>query len=91
MASPPLGWSSDAIFRPKPHGAIAVSRPLAKQGVRIVTVDPRKTRSSAVLADEHIFIQPSTDTAALIAMALHARAGWFPHIRRIGMNTRNFS
>ena len=40
-----------------------------KQGVRIVCVDPRTTRTSAVLADEHIFIQPSTDTAALIAMA----------------------
>ena len=40
-----------------------------KQGVRIVSIDPRRTRSSAVLADEHVFIQPSTDAAALIAMA----------------------
>ena len=40
-----------------------------KQGVRIVCVDPRLTRSSRDLADEHVFIRPSTDAAALIAMA----------------------
>jgi len=39
------------------------------KGVRIVCVDPRRTRSSSALADEHIFIRPSTDAAALIAMA----------------------
>ena len=37
--------------------------------MRIVCVDPRRTRSSAELADEHVFIRPSTDAAALIAMA----------------------
>src|SRR5437899_11862598 len=42
----------------------------AKQnGTRIICVDPRRTRSSVALADEHIFIKPSTDAAALIAMA----------------------
>ncbi len=42
----------------------------AKQnGTRIICVDPRRTRSSVALADEHIFIRPSTDAAALIAMA----------------------
>jgi anaerobic selenocysteine-containing dehydrogenase len=40
-----------------------------KQGVRIVCVDPRVSRASANLADEHVFIRPSTDAAALIAMA----------------------
>ena len=40
-----------------------------KQGVRIICVDPRQTRSSRELADEHVFIRPSTDAAALIAMA----------------------
>ena len=40
-----------------------------KKGVRIVCVDPRRTRTSQALADEHIFIKPSTDAAALIAMA----------------------
>jgi anaerobic dimethyl sulfoxide reductase subunit A len=34
-----------------------------------VCVDPRQTRTSRELADEHIFIRPSTDAAALIAMA----------------------
>jgi anaerobic dimethyl sulfoxide reductase subunit A len=32
-------------------------------------VDPRASRSSLQVADEHIFIRPSTDTAMLIAMA----------------------
>jgi anaerobic dimethyl sulfoxide reductase subunit A len=42
----------------------------AKQrGVRIVAVDPRVTRSSRALADEHVLIRPSTDAAMLIAMA----------------------
>src|SRR3989442_299066 len=40
-----------------------------RQGVRIVCVDPRVTRTSRDLADEHVFIRPSTDAAALIAMA----------------------
>ena len=39
------------------------------QGTRIIAVDPRQTRSSRQLADEHLFIRPSTDAAALIAMA----------------------
>jgi anaerobic dimethyl sulfoxide reductase subunit A len=40
-----------------------------QQGVRIVCVDPRRTRTSVALADEHVFIRPSTDAAALIAFA----------------------
>ena len=61
------GWSpGDGTFG---TGTYQYLKRAKKQGVRIVCVDPRKTRSSAVLADEHIFIQPSTDTAALIAMA----------------------
>ncbi len=40
-----------------------------KLGVRIVCVDPRRTKSSYELADEHVFIKPSSDTAALVAMA----------------------
>jgi anaerobic dimethyl sulfoxide reductase subunit A len=61
------GWSpGDGTFG---TGTYQYLRLAKKQGVRIVCVDPRRTRSSAVLADEHIFIQPSTDAAALIAMA----------------------
>ena len=61
------GWSpGDGTFG---TGTWQYLRQAKKQGVRIVCVDPRRTRSSSVLADEHVFIQPSTDTAALIAMA----------------------
>jgi anaerobic dimethyl sulfoxide reductase subunit A len=42
----------------------------AKQrGTRIICVDPRVTSTSRQLADEHVFIRPSTDAAMLIAMA----------------------
>jgi anaerobic dimethyl sulfoxide reductase subunit A len=61
------GWSpGDGTFG---TGTWQYLRLAKKRGVRIVAIDPRRTRSSAVLADEHIFIQPSTDAAALIAMA----------------------
>jgi len=40
-----------------------------RHGTRIVCVDPRRTRTSWRLADEHVFIRPSSDAAALIAMA----------------------
>ena len=39
-----------------------------RNGVKIICVDPRQTMTSRQLADEHIFIRPSTDTAALLAM-----------------------
>jgi anaerobic dimethyl sulfoxide reductase subunit A len=52
-----------------------------RHGTRVVCVDPRASRSSLQVADEHIFIRPSTDAAMLIAMAyvivserLHDRA-----------------
>ena len=60
------GWSpGDGTFG---TGTYQFLKHAKKQGVRIVCVDPRRTRSSVALADEHVFIQPSTDTAALIAM-----------------------
>ena len=40
-----------------------------ERGVRIVTVDPRATRTSHKLADEHVPIRPGADAAMLIAMA----------------------
>ena len=61
------GWSpGDGTFG---TGTYQYLRQAKKKGVRIVCVDPRRTRTSRQLADEHIFIKPSTDAAALIAMA----------------------
>ena len=61
------GWSpADGTFG---TGTLQYLKLAKQQGVRIVCVDPRLTRTSHELADEHIFIRPSTDTAALIAMA----------------------
>src|SRR5437667_838564 len=61
------GWSpGDGTFG---TGTLQYLKLAKKQGTRIVCVDPRVTRTSYELADEHIFIRPSTDAAALIAMA----------------------
>ncbi|MBT4487679.1 MAG: molybdopterin-dependent oxidoreductase, partial [Rhodospirillaceae bacterium] len=61
------GWSpADGTFG---TGTMAYLKQAKAAGVRIVCIDPRRTRTSRQLADEHIFIRPSTDAAALIAMA----------------------
>ena len=61
------GWSpGDNTFG---TGTLQYLKLAKKHGTRIVCVDPRRTRTSWELADEHVFIRPSTDTAALIAMA----------------------
>src|SRR5690242_12614947 len=61
------GWSpADGTFG---TGTFQYLKEAKKRGVRIVAVDPRRTRTSQALAEEHIFIKPSTDAAALIAMA----------------------
>ena len=61
------GWSpADGTFGTGTQQYLKHAR---RQGVRIVCVDPRRTRTSVALADEHVFIRPSTDAAALIAMA----------------------
>src|SRR5476651_2522609 len=61
------GWSpADGTFG---TGTQQYLKEAKKNGVRIVCVDPRRTRTSIQLADEHIFIKPSSDAAALIAMA----------------------
>lgn len=61
------GWSpGDGTFG---TGTMSYLRHAKKHGTRIVCVDPRRTNTSKVLADEHVFIRPSTDAAALIAMA----------------------
>jgi anaerobic dimethyl sulfoxide reductase subunit A len=61
------GWSpGDGHFG---TGTLQYLKWARRQGVRIVCVDPRRSRSSWELADEHVYIRPSTDAAALIAMA----------------------
>jgi anaerobic dimethyl sulfoxide reductase subunit A len=61
------GWSpGDGTFG---TGTMQYLKHAKQQGARIVCVDPRVTMTSRQLADEHVFIRPSTDTAALIAMA----------------------
>jgi anaerobic dimethyl sulfoxide reductase subunit A len=61
------GWSpADGTFG---TGTLPYLKEAKRRGVRIVCVDPRVTRTSRELADEHVFIRPSTDAAALIAMA----------------------
>ena len=61
------GWSPmDGTFGTNTSAYLKWAK---KRGTRIIAIDPRRTRSSAVLADEHVFIQPSSDAAALIAMA----------------------
>ncbi len=60
------GWSpGDGTFG---TGTMQYLKWAKKHGTRIVCVDPRVTMTSRVLADEHVFIRPSTDAAALIAM-----------------------
>jgi len=61
------GWSpGDGTFG---TGTMQYLKHARRNGTRIVCVDPRRTMTSKQLADEHIFIRPSTDAAALIAMA----------------------
>ena len=61
------GWSpGDGTFG---TGTMPALKHAKAKGVRIVCVDPRQTNTSRQLADEHVFIRPSTDTAALVAMA----------------------
>src|SRR6266852_1910090 len=61
------GWSpADGTFG---TGTLQYLKLAKQRGVKIICVDPRRTRTSWQLADEHVFIRPATDTAALIAMA----------------------
>ena len=60
------GWSpGDGTFG---TGTMPYLKHAKQNGTKIVCVDPRQTATSRQLADEHIFIRPSTDAAALIAM-----------------------
>ena len=61
------GWSpGDGTFG---TGTMSYLKAAKRQGTRFICVDPRRTMTSRQLADEHVFIRPGTDAAALIAMA----------------------
>lgn len=61
------GWSpGDGHFG---TGSLQYVKWARRHGVRVVCVDPRATATSHQVADEHVMIRPSTDAAALIAMA----------------------
>ncbi len=61
------GWSpGDGTFG---TGTVPYLKRAKQLGTRIICVDPRRTLTSRQLADQHVFIRPSTDAAALIAMA----------------------
>ncbi len=61
------GWTpGDGSFG---TGTLEYLKHARKQGVRMVCIDPRGSHTSATVADEHIYIKPSTDAAMLVAMA----------------------
>ncbi len=57
---------ADSIFGTNTAWYVARAR---EAGARVVVVDPRHTKSAAVLADQWIPIRPGTDAALLLAMA----------------------
>ena len=62
-------WGCDPAVTVNDSRTTFLLKQAKEQGVRIVSVNPRYTRSAAILADKWIPISPGTDTAMLIAMA----------------------
>ena len=61
------GWTpGDNTFG---TGTMQYLRWAKAQGTRMICIDPRESETSRILADQHISIRPSSDAAALIAMA----------------------
>lgn len=62
-------WGCNPAVASYEHGFTGSMIRAKEAGIRIVSIDPRYSRSSALLADQWIPIIPATDTAMVIAMA----------------------
>lgn len=62
-------WGCNPAVVSYENGFTGYLKQAKEAGIRIVSIDPRYSRSSAVLADQWIPIIPATDTAMVIAMA----------------------
>jgi len=62
-------WGCNPATVSYEHGFTGQLLRAKEKGIRIISIDPRYSRSSAVLADQWIPIVPATDTAMAVAMA----------------------
>jgi len=62
-------WALDPVSSIHQTGTIWYLTKAKEAGARIISVDPRFTRTTMAIVDQWIPIRPSTDTAMLVAMA----------------------